>query len=99
MSANLAGLLTDTAARDAGRIAMRLDDLEVSYGVLDGASAHVAGLLAERGVGPGDRGGIMLPNVPYFAVVYYGILRIGAIVVPMNVLLKGREVAFYCRDP
>ena len=40
----------------------------------------------------------MLPNVPYFAVVYYGILRAGGVVVPMNVLLKGREVAFYLKD-
>jgi long-chain acyl-CoA synthetase len=41
----------------------------------------------------------MLPNVPYFAVCYYGVLRAGAVVVPMNVLLKRREVAFYLRDP
>ena len=37
----------------------------------------------------------MLPNVPHFAVCYYGVLRTGAVVVPMNVLLKRREVAFY----
>ncbi|HEY3020171.1 MAG TPA: long-chain fatty acid--CoA ligase, partial [Solirubrobacteraceae bacterium] len=43
--------------------------------------------------------GIMLPNVPYFPIVYYGILRAGGVVVPMNVLLKGREVAFYLGDP
>ena len=42
---------------------------------------------------------MMLPNVPYFPVVYYGILRAGAVVVPMNVLLKEREVAFYLEDP
>jgi long-chain acyl-CoA synthetase len=40
----------------------------------------------------------MLPNVPYFAVCYYGVLRAGAVVVPMNVLLKAREVAFYLGD-
>ena len=40
----------------------------------------------------------MLPNVPYFGIVYYGILRAGGVVVPMNVLLKGREVAFYLKD-
>src|SRR5207249_7425396 len=47
----------------------------------------------------GDRVGIMLPNVPYFPIVYYGILRAGGVVVPMNILLKGREVAFYLGDP
>ena len=41
----------------------------------------------------------MLPNVPYFPVVYYGILRAGGVVVPMNVLLKEREVRFYLEDP
>ena len=96
---NLAGNLTASAERFGDRVAQRLDDAEVTYAILDGASARVAGLLAAKGVGPGDRVGIMLPNVPYFAAVYYGILRLGAVVVPMNVLLKGREVSFYLRDP
>jgi long-chain acyl-CoA synthetase len=98
MSANLASLLTDSAARDGDHIALKLDDLEVSYALLDEGSARVAGLLRARGVGPGDRVGIMLPNVPYFALAYYGALRLGAVVVPMNVLLKGREVGFYLSD-
>ena len=41
----------------------------------------------------------MLPNVPYFPIAYYGVLRAGGVVVPMNVLLKGREVGFYLEDP
>jgi long-chain acyl-CoA synthetase len=99
MSRNLASVLTDTAAAHPNNVAVKLDDTELSYKLLDGASAHVAGLLREKGVGPGDRVGIMLPNVPYFPIVYYGILRLGAVVVPMNVLLKGREVEFYLKDP
>jgi long-chain acyl-CoA synthetase len=99
MSANLASILLDSASKRGDARALKLDDAEVSYAMLDGASAHVAGLLRERGVEPGDRVGIMLPNVPHFAVCYYGVLRAGAIVVPMNVLLKGREVAFYLSDP
>jgi long-chain acyl-CoA synthetase len=99
MSRNLATVLTDTAQEHPDNIAIKLDDTELSYKALDGATAHIAGLLRAKGVGPGDRVGIMLPNVPYFPVVYYGILRAGAIVVPMNVLLKGREVAFYLKDP
>jgi long-chain acyl-CoA synthetase len=96
---NLADNLTKTAAARPDAPAVKLDDIVLSYAALDGASAHVAGLLAARGVGPGDRVGVMLPNVPYFPVVYYGILRLGAAVVPMNVLLKGRETAFYLKDP
>ncbi len=99
MSNSLATFLTDSAQRHADRTALKLDDVEVSYAALDEASARVAGLIAERGVGPGDRVGLMLPNVPYFPMAYYGILRLGAVVVPMNPLLKAREVQFYLEDP
>jgi long-chain acyl-CoA synthetase len=95
---NLASILTASAERDAEHVAIKLDDIELTYGALDGASAHIAGLLKEHGFEPGDRVGIMLPNVPYFPVCYYGVLRAGGIVVPMNVLLKRREVAFYLQD-
>ena len=96
---NLASVLTESAGRNGDAVAIKLDDAELTYKALDGASAHVAGLLRSKGVEPGDRVGIMLPNVPYFPVVYYGVLRLGAVVVPMNVLLKGREVSFYLKDP
>jgi long-chain acyl-CoA synthetase len=99
MSANLASILTDAAQRDSDAVALKLDDAEVSYGLLDEGSARVAALLKDKGVEQGDRVGIMLPNVPYFAIVYYGVLRAGGVVVPMNVLLKGREVKFYLSDP
>src|SRR3954469_371411 len=96
---SLAQQLTDTAARHGDRTALKLDDATLTYRAFDDAASRVAGLLRERGVQPGDRVGLMLPNVPYFPVVYYGILRAGAAVVPMNVLLKGREVTFYLTDP
>jgi long-chain acyl-CoA synthetase len=95
---NLADLLTRSAAARPDRPAIKLDDRELSYAELDAAAAQVAGLLRAKGVEPGDRVGIMLPNVPYFAACYYGALRAGAAVVPMNVLLKEREVAFYLGD-
>ena len=90
--------MTASARRRPDHVAVKLDDAEVTYGLLDEGSARVAGLLRDRGIGPGDRVGVMLPNVPYFPVVYYGIVRAGAVVVPMNVLLKGREVAYYLED-
>jgi long-chain acyl-CoA synthetase len=95
---NLAENLSRSAAVGPDKPAVKLDDAVLSYAALDEACARVAGLLAARGVGAGDRVGIMLPNVPYFPIVYYGILRLGAVAVPMNVLLKGRETAFYLRD-
>src|SRR3954454_966140 len=96
---SLAQLLTETAARHGDRIALRLDDAELNYTAFQEGASRVAGLLKDRGVQPGDRVGLMLPNVPYFPVIYYGILRAGGVVVPMNVLLKGREVTFYLTDP
>jgi long-chain acyl-CoA synthetase len=95
---SLARLLTDTAAQHGERTAVKLDDVELTYQVLDVGSQLVAGLLASRGVEPGDRVAIMLPNVPYFPAVYYGVLRAGGVVVPMNPLLKGREVQFHLED-
>jgi long-chain acyl-CoA synthetase len=95
---NLASIVTESAQRFPDNVAIRLDDIELTYAALDGASAHLAGLLGEHGFEPGDRVGIMLPNVPYFPVCYYGVLRAGGVVVPMNVLLKKREVAFYLED-
>ena len=99
MSANLASLMTDSAASDPDNPALKLDDVVVSYGALDEGSARVAGMLSEMGVAKGDRVGIMLPNVPYFPIAYYGVLRLGGVVVPMNVLLKQRETGFYLKDP
>src|SRR4051794_37492983 len=99
MPTSLAQHLTETAQAHADRPALKLDDTVVNYAVLNEGATRIAGLLKERGIAPGDRVGIMLPNVPYFALVYYGVLRAGGVVVPMNVLLKGREVKFYLEDP
>ena len=95
---NLADLLVRSVAEHPDRVAIKVDDRELSYAALDEASARVAGLLRAKGVEPGDRVGIMLPNVAYFPVCYYGSLRAGAAIVPMNPLLKDREVAFYLGD-
>jgi long-chain acyl-CoA synthetase len=95
---NLAQTLLDSAREHSDHVAVKLDDTELTYEQLAGASAHVVGLLRDHGFEPGDRVGIMLPNVPHFPVCYYGVLRAGGVVVPMNVLLKHREVTFYLRD-
>ena len=95
---NLAKNLTDTTRAHAERVAVRVDNTAMTYRALDEASARVAGLLHERGLEPGARVGIMMPNVAEVPVVYYGVLRAGGVVVPMNPLLKGREVAYYLGD-
>ncbi|HEX8754494.1 MAG TPA: long-chain fatty acid--CoA ligase [Solirubrobacterales bacterium] len=98
MGLNLASILTESAARAPESPAVRLGETTLTYGQLDDASARLATVLRERGLRQGDRVGVMLPNVPEFPVAYYGLLRAGGVVVPMNVLLKRREIAFYLGD-
>lgn len=95
---NLARILDEAARMYPQRPAIRLDEQVLSYAQLDELSARAAGWLAEQGVGTGDRVGIMLPNITAFPVLYYGVLRAGAAVVPMNPLLKAREVEHYLGD-
>ena len=95
---NLASLLTDSAQRHGDSPAIRLGDSELTYAQLDELSARLAAMLTAKGMDRGDRVGVMLPNVPEFPVAYYGVLRAGGVVVPMNVLLKRREIAFYLED-
>ena len=98
MGLNLASIVTAGAERAADAPAVRLGEVELSYGGLDDRSARLAALLREKGLEQGDRVGVMLPNVLEFPIAYYGVLRAGAVVVPMNVLLKQREIAFYLED-
>jgi long-chain acyl-CoA synthetase len=98
LGGNLAAILPDSAARVPDHVAVRCDERVLSYRELDDASARVVTYLRLCGIGPGDRVGVMLPNVPEFAVLYFGALRAGCVVVPMNPLLKAREVAYYLTD-
>jgi long-chain acyl-CoA synthetase len=77
---------------------VRLDAAELTYSDLDGLSDRVAGWLTSQGIEPGAPVGLMVPNVLAFPVLYYGILRAGGIIVPMNPLLKAREVEHYLGD-
>ncbi|EGD54065.1 long-chain-fatty-acid--CoA ligase [Gordonia neofelifaecis] len=93
--ANLSLNLVEAAASRPEHTALKCGDATYSYAEFDQAAAKVATLLADRGIEPGDRVGLMLPNVPEFAILFYGILRAGAVAVPMNPLLKSREIAYY----
>ncbi|HET9740216.1 MAG TPA: long-chain fatty acid--CoA ligase [Solirubrobacteraceae bacterium] len=95
---NLAANLTATALRHPTRAALVSGAGPLTHAELDAASARVAGALRARGLKAGDRVGVMLPNVPQFAMAYYGVLRMGGVVVPMNPLLKEREVEHYVAD-
>jgi long-chain acyl-CoA synthetase len=95
---NLSILLEDSARTHPDRTAVVLGPQRLTYAQLDAAANQVANLLVARGIRPGDKVALSCPNLPYFPVVYYGILKAGAVVVPLNVLLKGREVAYHLND-
>jgi long-chain acyl-CoA synthetase len=98
MGLNLASTVTESAAAEPAAVSIRLGELELTYAELDDRSARLAAVLREKGLEQGDRVGVMLPNVLEFPIAYYGVLRAGGVVVPMNVLLKRREIAFYLED-
>ena len=95
---NLAEAMSKAAASDPDAVAVRLGDTALTYEGLNRSSAMAAAMLREKGVGPGDRVGLMLANVLAFPPLYYGILRLGAVVVPMNTMLRSREVSHYVAD-
>jgi long-chain acyl-CoA synthetase len=90
---NLADLLADAAERHGTRAALLVEGERVDYAQLGALSARMAGLLGAHDIGPGDRVGIWLANGPTYIAAFHGALRLGAIVVPLNALLRPNEVA------
>ena len=95
---NLSVFLEDSAFNVPDRNAVVLGPTRLTYAQLDGAANQVANLLVASGIGPGDKVALSCPNIPYFPIAYYGILKAGAVVVPLNVLLKAREAAYHLAD-
>jgi long-chain acyl-CoA synthetase len=95
---NLSVLLEDSAREVPDRAAVVLGDVSLSYAALNAAANQVAQALVVRGIKPGDRVALSCPNLPAWPIVYYGILKAGATVVPLNVFLKPREIAYHLAD-
>ena len=97
-NSNLSCLLSDSASRHPDRPAIIFGGSTLTYAQVDAAANQVANLLVSRGIEPGDKVALSSPNVPYFTIIYFGILKAGATVVPLNILLKPREVAYHLAD-
>jgi long-chain acyl-CoA synthetase len=92
---NLAVILRESAAATPDKPVALYEGGQMTYRELDELSDRLAASLQQRGLQPGECYGLQLPNIPQFLVAYFGILKAGGVAVPMNVLLKGPEVAFY----
>ncbi|MEU9201184.1 long-chain fatty acid--CoA ligase [Streptomyces sp. NPDC048332] len=95
---NLSSLLEHSAREHPGRIALVLGDTRLTYAELLARSRDIAEALRCRGIGKGDRVALSCPNVPDFPAAYFAILHVGAVVVPLNVLLRPQEVAYHLTD-
>ncbi len=98
MNFNLAVILRETALASPDRAAVVYAGGQFSYADLDAKSSRLAAGLESAGIGPGDLVGLQLPNIPQFLIAYFGILKAGAVVVPLNVMLKPPEIAFHLGD-
>ena len=98
MDFNLAVVLQESALRTPDKPAVILVDTLITYTQLDALSDRVAANLTAAGVAPGDAVGLQLPYIPQFVIAYFGILKAGGVVVPMNVLLKAPEIAFQLQN-
>ena len=93
-----AGILAESAVRHADRPALHFAGTTTTYRDLWDQTRAYAGALRDRGIGPGSRVAMMVPNVPDFARVYYAALSLGAVVVPVHLLLKSAEITYVLRD-
>lgn len=95
---NLAAVLEHSAKEVPGKTALVFGDKRFTYEQVNAVANQVANGLTAAGITKGDKVALSCPNLPYFPMIYYGILKAGAAVVPLNVLLKGREIAYHLKD-
>ena len=98
MTFNLATILRESRCAAPGKPLCHSQHTTLTYEQVDEASGRVAAALLALGLRRGDRVAVQLPNVPEFLLCYFGILKAGLIMVPLNPLLKGREIAYHLRD-
>jgi long-chain acyl-CoA synthetase len=97
-SLNLGIILQASAQERRDHIALKLGERVVRYGELDRAARGIATSLRARGLQPGDKVALLVPNVPEFSMAYFGILYAGCTVVPLNVLLTAPEITYHLQD-
>ncbi len=95
---NLASIVEHNAKLTPEKEAIVWNNVRLDYGKLNALSNQVANALAEMNIGHDDKVALVCPNLPFFPILYYGILKTGAVVVPLNVLFKTREFAYHLKD-
>ncbi len=95
---NLASIIEHHARLAPDKEAIVSTGRRLSYGELNAFSNRAANALTEMNIGHGDKVALCCPNLSFFPIVYYAIIKTGAAVVPLNILFKPREIAYYLKD-
>jgi long-chain acyl-CoA synthetase len=98
VSFNLATMLAETAQATPDAMAYTFMGAPTSYRELDEQSGRLAAGLLENGLTPGQVVALQLPNLPHFPAVYFGALKAGLVVLPLNPLLKAPEIEYHLAD-
>lgn len=92
MNFNLATILRQSSSNHPHKPLCHLGEHTFSYAQVDEISGRIAGGLRAVGVGRGDKVAVQLPNVPHFLFAYFGILKAGAVMVPLNPMLRAPDI-------
>jgi long-chain acyl-CoA synthetase len=95
---SVAAILAESARRYPDKTAIIFNESRLTYAQTWAVARQYAAVLQSRGVKPGTRVALLMPNIPHFAFAYYGILAAGGVVVPVHALLKGPEIAYAITD-
>ncbi len=95
---NLSSLLESSTIKNPSKAAYIFADQPYTYAQINGAANQVANGLRAKGIKQGDKVALSCLNLPYFPIIYFGILKAGAVVVPLSVLLKKDEIAYHLKD-
>ena len=95
---NLSILLEESARRDPERPALTIGKTTISYKVFHEKVCQAANAFTKKGIGYGDKIALLCPNIPQFPIIFFGILKTGAVVVPLSIFLKPEEIAYQLSD-
>jgi len=98
LSLTIASILAESAIRHPDNTAVVLGDLRLSYQQLWDHTRQYAAVLRDKGVGPGDKVAVLLPNTPHFPLTYFATLALGAVAVPVHALLRAEEIEYVLSD-
>jgi len=98
MPLSIASILAESAVRYAGRTAVVLGPLRITYAELWDEAKRYAAVLRSKGIGEGDKVALLLPNTHHFPLAYFGVLALGGVAVPVHALLKAEEIEYVLTD-